>query len=93
MKNPRMLGQMFSIANKYAPAEEATLDTREQKKESGHPDQPSSSKGHEKNRKQDCSVNAVEWPHHCMEYQPRPGKFEGFLDRICIFHPQGKHKT
>jgi hypothetical protein len=21
------------------------------------------------------------------------GEFEGFLDRICIFHPQGKHKT
>jgi hypothetical protein len=37
MKNPRMSEQMFSIANRYALAEEATLDTREQK-ESGHPD-------------------------------------------------------
>jgi hypothetical protein len=22
-----------------------------------------------------------------------PGEFDGFWDRICIFHPQGKHKT
>jgi hypothetical protein len=28
-----------------------------------------------------------------MEYQPRPGEFEGFLDYICIFHAQQKHKT
>jgi hypothetical protein len=28
---------MFSIANRYALAEEVTLDTREQKKESGYP--------------------------------------------------------
>jgi hypothetical protein len=28
-----------------------------------------------------------------MEYQPRPGEFEGFLDYICIFHAQRKHKT
>jgi hypothetical protein len=27
------------------------------------------------------------------EYQPRPGEFEGFMDRICIFHFQGKYKT
>jgi antitoxin component of MazEF toxin-antitoxin module len=45
MKNPRMSEQMFSIANRYALAEEATPDNREQKKESGHLDQPSSSKG------------------------------------------------
>jgi hypothetical protein len=40
MKNPRMSKEMFSIANRYALAKEATLDTREQKKESGHLDQP-----------------------------------------------------
>jgi hypothetical protein len=28
-----------------------------------------------------------------QEYRPRLGEFEGFLDRIYIFHPQGKHKT
>jgi hypothetical protein len=53
---------MFAIANKYALVEEATPDTREQKKkESGHTDQPSSSKGHNKKRKADHSINAVEW--------------------------------
>jgi hypothetical protein len=50
---------MLTIVNKYALAEEVTLDTREQK-ESGHTDQPSSSKGHDKKRKADCSINAVE---------------------------------
>jgi hypothetical protein len=59
MKNPRMLEHMFSIANRYALTEEVTLDTREQK-ESGHLDQPSSSKGHNKKKKLDYSVNAVE---------------------------------
>jgi hypothetical protein len=39
MKNPRTSEEMFPIANKYALAKEATLDTREQKKEeSGHTD-------------------------------------------------------
>jgi hypothetical protein len=63
-KNPRTLEAMFAIANKYALAEEGTLDTREQKKEkeSGHTDQPSSYKGHNKKRKEDCSVNMVERP-------------------------------
>jgi hypothetical protein len=81
---------MFSITNRYALAEEATLVTREQKKESSHPDQPSSSKGQDKNRKLDRSVNVVERPHCQKEYRPRPGEFEGFLDRICIFSPPGK---
>jgi hypothetical protein len=40
VKNPRTSEQMFSIANRYTMAEEATLDTREQK-ESNHLDQPS----------------------------------------------------
>jgi hypothetical protein len=93
MKDPRMSEEMFYIANRYTLAEEATFDNREQKKESGHTDQLSSSKGHDKNRKPDRSINAIEWSHRHKEYQPRPGEFEGFLDRICIFHPQGKHKT
>jgi hypothetical protein len=64
LKNPRMSEAMFIIANKYALAEEATLNTREQKKEkdSGHADQHSSSKGHNKKRKADHSVNMVERP-------------------------------
>jgi hypothetical protein len=60
MKNPRTSEQMLAIANKYALAEEVTLDTREQKKESGHTDQPSSSKGHDKKRKVDHFANAME---------------------------------
>jgi hypothetical protein len=84
---------MFSIANRYVLAEETTLDTREQKKELGHPDQPSSSKGLDKKRKLDHSINAVERTHRHKEYWPKMGKFEGFLDHICIFYPQGEHKT
>jgi hypothetical protein len=55
---------MFAIANKYSLAEEATLDTREQKKEKelGYTDHPSSSKGHNKKRKVDRSINVVERP-------------------------------
>jgi hypothetical protein len=62
MKNPRMSEEMLAITNKYALAEEATLDNKEQKKEKelGHTDQPNSSKGHDKKRKADCSVNNVE---------------------------------
>jgi hypothetical protein len=61
MKNPRTSEAMFAIANKYSLAEEATLGTREQKKEeSGHTDQPSSSKGRDKKRKVDHSINVVE---------------------------------
>jgi hypothetical protein len=93
MKKPRTSEQMFSITNRYALAKEATLNTREEKKKSGHPDQPSSSKGHNKKRKQDRSVNMIEQPHCHKEYCPRPGEFKGFLNHICIFHPQGKHKT
>jgi hypothetical protein len=60
MKNPRTSEQMLAIANKYALAEEVTLNTREHKKESGHTDQPSSSKGHDKKRKVDHFINAME---------------------------------
>jgi hypothetical protein len=89
MKTPGTSEAMFIITNKYTLAEEATLDTREHKKEkeSGHEDQPSSSKGHNKKRKADHSVNMVERPQHNKEYQPRPGEFECFLGHICIFHP------
>jgi hypothetical protein len=50
------------LAMKYALAEEVTLDTREHKKDSGHMDQPSLSKGNNKKRKVDHSVNTVERP-------------------------------
>jgi hypothetical protein len=95
MKNPRPLEATFAITNKYDLTEEATLYTREQKKENelGHTDQPSSSKGHNKKRKADHSFNVVEQPWCNKEYRPRPGEFEGFLDCIIIFHPQEKHKT
>jgi hypothetical protein len=89
MKNPRTSEAMFTIANSYTLAKEATLDTREHKKEkeSSHEDQPSSSKGHNKKRKADHSINMVERPQHNKEYWPRLGEFECFLDHICIFHP------
>jgi hypothetical protein len=95
MKTPRTLEAMFAIANMYAMVEEVTLDTGEQKKEknSGHTDQPSSSKDHYKKRKADHSVNVVEQPQCNKEYRPKLGEFEDFLDRICIFHPRGKHKN
>jgi hypothetical protein len=62
MKNPRTLEEMLAITNKCTLVKEATLDTREQKKEKGlgHTDQTSSSKGHNKKRKVDHSVNNVE---------------------------------
>jgi hypothetical protein len=62
MKNTRTSKAMFAITNRYILAEVVTLDTREQKKEkdSGHADQPSSSKGHDKKRKADCSINVVQ---------------------------------
>jgi hypothetical protein len=73
MKNPRTSEAMFAIANKYALAKEATLDIREQKKvkESGHMDQPSLCKGHDKKRKADHSINAMERPWCTKEYRPR----------------------
>jgi hypothetical protein len=72
MENPKMSEHMFSITNRYTLVEEATLDTREQK-ESRHPDQPNSSKGHNKKRKPDRSVYAIERPRRHKEYRPRPG--------------------
>jgi hypothetical protein len=76
MKNPKMSEEMLVITNKYALVEEATLDTREQKKEeSGHADKPSSSKSHDKRRKVEHSMNNVEWLWWNEEYRPRPGEF------------------
>jgi hypothetical protein len=94
IKKPRTSEEMLGIANKYALAEEA-LNTREEKKEkvSGHTDYASSSMGHNKKRKEDCSINNVEWPRCNKEYRPRLGEFEVLLDHICIFQSQGKHKT
>jgi hypothetical protein len=45
IKNRRMSEEMLAIVNRYALADEATIDTKEQKKdkESGHSDQPSTS--------------------------------------------------
>jgi hypothetical protein len=88
-----MSEEMFYIANRYALTEEVTLNSREQKEESGNMDQPTSSKGHDKKRKLGHSINALERPRPQKEYRPRLGEFKGFLDRICIFYPQGKHKT
>jgi hypothetical protein len=89
MNNTRTSEEMLAIANKYALTEEATLDTRLQKKdkEPGPSDQPSSSKRHDKKRKVDHSVNNVERSYCNKEYRLISGDFEGFLDRICIFHP------
>jgi hypothetical protein len=53
MKNPKTSEAMFIIASKYALDEEATLNTRKQKKEKklSHADQPLLSKGHDKREK------------------------------------------
>jgi hypothetical protein len=95
MKNPRTFKETLAIVSTNALVEEATLDTRDQKKdkELGHLEQPNTSKSHDKKRKADRSLANVERPRRNKEYRPRPGEFEGFLDRIYIFDPQGKHKT
>jgi hypothetical protein len=95
LKNPRTSEEILAIANKYALAKEATIDTKDQKKdkESGHSDQSDTSKSRDKKRKANHSMANVERPHHNKEYQPRPEEFESFLYRIYIFHPYGKHKT
>jgi hypothetical protein len=95
MKNPRTSEEMLAIANKYALAEEETLDNKEAKKDKkpSHSDRPGTSINNKK-KKADHSMANVEQPRcNRTEYRLRPGEFEIFLDRICIFHPQGKHKT
>jgi hypothetical protein len=53
MKNPRTYEEMLAITNKYALSEEATLDTREAKKDnkSSDIDRPGTSKPNDKKRK------------------------------------------
>jgi hypothetical protein len=93
MKNTRMSEEMLAITNKYALAEEASLDNKDSNrdpkkdKEQGQSDRPSISKCNDKKRKLNRSMANVEKLHCNKEYQPRLGEFEGFLDRICIFHP------
>jgi hypothetical protein len=66
MRNPQASEEMLAIANKYALVEEATLDTREAKKDkkSSHTDRPRTSKLNDKKRKHDRSIVNVEHPCH-----------------------------
>jgi hypothetical protein len=66
MKNPRTSEEMFSIANKYAMAKEATLKTRESKKDkkSSHSDLPGTCKSNDKKGEADHLVANVERPRH-----------------------------
>jgi hypothetical protein len=68
MKNPRTLEEMLAIANKYVLVEEATLNTKEAKKEkkSNHSDRPKTSKSNDKKRKHDHFVSNVEQLSHNM---------------------------
>jgi hypothetical protein len=96
MKNTRTSEEMLVIANKYALAKEDTLNNKDAKKdkESNQSDRTSTSKNNYNKRKCNHSMANVERPRcNRTEYQPRPGEFERFLDGICIFHLQGKHKT
>jgi hypothetical protein len=91
MKDPSSFEEMLAIANKYAVAEEVTLDNRDTQKdkEPGQSDRPSTSKNNDKKRKLDHSVAGVhQLCYNKIEYWPWPEEFEGFLDRICIFHPK-----
>jgi hypothetical protein len=95
MKNLRTSEEMLAIANKYALAEEATFDNKEAKrdKKPSHSDRPGTCRSNDK-KGNPTSVSNVERPlRNRTEYQPRSREFENFLDKICIFHPQGKHKT
>jgi hypothetical protein len=96
MKNSKTSEDMPTIANTYAPVEEETFETRERKKDKkpSHSDQPGTSTSNDKKRKPDCSVANVEWSrHNRTEYRPQLDECKGFLDGICIFQHQGKHKT
>jgi hypothetical protein len=89
MKNLRVSEEMPAIANKYALAEEATLDNKEAKrdKKPSHSDRSGTSKNNGKKWKPDHSVANVERPrHNRIEYWPRPREFEDLLDGICLFH-------
>jgi hypothetical protein len=76
MKNLRSLEETLVIANKYAMAEEATLDNKEAKKDkkSSQSDRLDTSKGNDKKRKHDRFVVNMEWSQcNRTEYWPRPG--------------------
>jgi hypothetical protein len=91
MKNPRTSEEMLAIANKYALVEEATLKTRESKKDkkSSHSDRPGTSKSNNRKRKPYHCVANVEKPcRNRTEYWPRSGEYEGFMYAIFIFHPK-----
>jgi hypothetical protein len=91
VKNSKSSEEMPAIDNKYTIAEEATLDNRETKKdkESSQSDRPSTSKTNDKKRKHYHSIATVKQPQrNRIEYWPRPGEFECFLEGICIFHPR-----
>jgi hypothetical protein len=88
---------MLEIANKHALVEEATLGTREVKKDKKSSHQESgTSKLQDKKRKPErmvANVKSSDHPHHFKpEYRPWPGEFNVFPDGKCIFHPQGRHK-
>jgi hypothetical protein len=90
MKNHMSSEKMLTIANKYALAEETTLNNKVIKKDKkpSHSNQLDTSKVNDKKRKPDRSVANVEQPRcNRTEYRPRPGEFKIFLDEICIFHP------
>jgi hypothetical protein len=54
--------------------------------------QPSSSKGHDKKRKRDHILNAVERPHRQKEYRPRLGKFDYVFSGLDSYEPKRKQK-
>jgi hypothetical protein len=90
MKNPRTLEEMLAIANRYALAEEATLETRESRKDKkpSRLGRAGTSKSNDKKMKPDRMMANVE--RLCCsrtEYQPQPDEYEGYLDGICMFHP------
>jgi hypothetical protein len=90
MKNHRTPEEMLAITNKYALAKEASLDTKEKKKEKelGHSEQPISSKGQNKKGKANHSMNNMERLRCKKKCRPRSSEFEGCLDQISIFHPR-----
>jgi hypothetical protein len=74
MKNPRTLEEMLAITNKYVLAEEATLNTKEAKKDkkSNHSNRAKTFKSNYKKRKHDRFVANVEQSSRNMtKYWPR----------------------
>jgi hypothetical protein len=77
MKKPRTSKEMLAIANKYALAEEVTLDNKDSNrdankdKEPGQSDRPSTSKSNDKKRKTERSVaNVEQLCHNKTVYHP-----------------------